>query len=65
MNSSFITSKPGFVYYSIKTSSEYFVYNIPCKQRLLLSADNLANSLDPDQDRHYVGPDLDPNHLPL
>ena len=22
-----------------------------------------ANSLDPDQDRQYVGPDLDPNHL--
>ena len=24
-----------------------------------------ANSLDPDQDRHYVGPDLDPNCLTL
>ena len=24
-----------------------------------------ANSLDPDQDRHNVGPDLDPNHLTL
>ena len=24
-----------------------------------------ANSLEPDQDRHKVGPDLDPNHLTL
>ena len=24
-----------------------------------------ANSLDPDQDRQYVGPDLDPNRLSL
>ena len=24
-----------------------------------------ANSLDPDQDRQNVGPDLVPNHLPL
>ena len=24
-----------------------------------------ANSLDPDLDRHSVGPDLDPNHLTL
>ena len=24
-----------------------------------------ANSLDPGQDRHSVGPDLDPNHLTL
>ena len=24
-----------------------------------------ANSLDPDQDRQYVGPDLDPNRLTL
>ena len=23
----------------------------------------VSNSLDPDQDQHYVGPDLDPNHL--
>ena len=24
-----------------------------------------ANNLDPDQDRHFVGPDLDPNCLTL
>ena len=24
-----------------------------------------ANSLDPDQDRHSVGPDLDPNRLTI
>ena len=30
--------------------------------RLLM---NFANSLDPDQDRHNVGPDLDPNRLTL
>ena len=24
---------------------------------------NIANSLDPDQARHFVGPDLDPNCL--
>ena len=23
----------------------------------------MSNNLDPDQDRHYVGPDLDPNCL--
>ena len=28
--------------------------------RLLIT---FANSLDPDQDRRFVGPDLDPNHL--
>ena len=26
---------------------------------------NFANSLEPDQDRHYVGPSLDPNRLTL
>ena len=26
----------------------------------MLSADNIANSFEPDQDRHNVGPDLDP-----
>ena len=25
----------------------------------------VSNSLDPDQDRHYVGPDLGPNFFPL
>ena len=30
-----------------------------------VSADNLANSLDPDQARRFVGPDLDPNCLTL
>ena len=29
------------------------------------STDSFANSLDPDQDRHNVGPDLDPNRLAL
>ena len=29
------------------------------------SADNFANSLDPDQARHFVWPDLDPNCLTL
>ena len=29
------------------------------------SADNLSNSLDPNQDRKIVGPDLDPNRLTL
>ena len=24
-----------------------------------------VNSLDPDQDQHHVGPDLDPNHLTI
>ena len=30
---------------------------------LVSSADDLCNSLDPDQDRQIVGPDLDPNGL--
>ena len=32
---------------------------------LLSSADKFANSLDPDQARQNVGPDLDPNCLTL
>ena len=43
-----------------------------CKDVLTLSGGNFfrlltafANSLDPDQDRQSVGPDLDPNCLPL
>ena len=32
---------------------------------LNLPADNFANSLDPDQVRQNVGPDLDPNYLTL
>ena len=31
----------------------------------LLSADNIYNSLDPDQDRQNVCPDLDPNRLTI
>ena len=31
----------------------------------LLSVQNFANNLDPDQDRRKVGPDLDPNCLTL
>ena len=31
----------------------------------LLLLTTFANILDPDQNRHNVGPDLDPNHLPL
>ena len=31
----------------------------------MLSAFNLANNLDPDQDQQNVGPDLDPNYLTL
>ena len=33
-----------------------------CSCSLLIT---FANSLDPDQDRHSVGPDLDPDHLTL
>ena len=32
---------------------------------LVSSADNFANSLDPDQARQNVGPDMDPNFLTL
>ena len=32
-----------------------------CDFYLMLIIDSLANSLDPDQDQHSVGPDLDPN----
>ena len=32
---------------------------------LLATADNLANTLDPDYERQNVGPDLDPNCLTL
>ena len=31
----------------------------------LVAADTFANSLDLDQDRQNVGPDLGPNHLTL
>ena len=33
-------------------------FSLTCKCRLLIT---FANSLDPDQARHYVRPDLDPN----
>ena len=32
---------------------------------LLSSADELCKSLDPDQNRQNVGPDMDPNRLTL
>ena len=35
------------------------------KWRLLRLLITFANSLHPDQNRHSVGPDLDPNHLTL
>ena len=37
----------------------YFLASDDFCRRLI----TFANSLDPDQDRHYVGPDLDPNRL--
>ena len=45
--------------FSQKVSTSCFVINsLPA-----MSADNFANSLDPDQARQNVGPDLDPNCL--
>ena len=32
-------------------------------QKVLLGLPSVSNSLDPDQARHFVGPDLDPNCL--
>ena len=43
------------------TSYHKLIKLFSCQRRLLLSADNFANSLDPDQDQHSVGPDLGPN----
>ena len=49
--------------------NEYFEYSYPlikfraCSTLFLLIT--FANSLDPDQDRHFVGPVLDPNRLTL
>ena len=43
-----------------------FPFNsFPTSGKLLLSVDNFANSLDPDQARQNMGPDLDPNCLTL
>ena len=51
-----LTFSQGF---SQKVSTSCFVFNsLPA-----MSADNLANSLDPDQARQIVGPDLDQNCL--
>ena len=43
----------------------YFIDLILALCVLVSSADNFANSLDPDQARQNVGPDLDPNCLTL
>ena len=42
------------------TFNSFFASNNFC--RLLIT---FANSLDPDQDQHLIGPDLDPNSLTL
>ena len=34
-------------------------------QKILLGTLSVSNGLDSDQDRHFVGPDLGPNHLTL
>ena len=39
--------------------------SLPLLAAILLSAANFANSLDPDQNRHNVHPDLDPISLTL
>ena len=43
-------------------SSTDFVFKITFFPKIL-SENNQCHSLDPDQDRHSVGPDLDPNCL--
>ena len=43
----------------------WFYFNFLTLGQLLSSADNLCNSLDPDQARQKVRPDLDPNCLTL
>ena len=47
-------------HHSERTSNSFLASGNYC---FLLIA--FANSLDPDQDRQNVGPDLDPNHLML
>ena len=47
--------------YSIPSLSYAYLWNSP----IVSSADILANSLNPDQARQNVGPDLDPNCLTL
>ena len=53
-----------------KLLGERFLFFISQSTLTLLAATchlmiTFANSLDADQDRHSVGPDLDPNHLTL
>ena len=50
-----------------KTTQVLKVWNSPCllTATILLSADTIANILEPDQARHNVGPDLGPNCLTL
>ena len=48
---------------NVNLSLEGFLSYLSAYQcRLLIT---FANSLDPDQARHFVGPDLDPNYLTL
>ena len=53
------TKSHSFVF-SFQTLNPFFASGDFC--HLLIA---FANSLNPDQDRHFVGPDLDPNHLTL
>ena len=48
---------PGY-FYMLFLSSAYFVFQNNFFQKLV------SNSMNPDQARHFVGPDLDPNCLP-
>ena len=44
-------------------SSADFFFKINCFKKLFQESGRVSNSLDSDQDRHSVGPDLDPNCL--
>ena len=44
-------------------SSADFFSKLPCSKNSFEDTIRVSNSLDPDQDRHLVGPDLGPNYL--
>ena len=54
-----------FPQFFVENASRPHVYSFPASGNSCCQLKTLANSLDPDQDRQNVGPDLDLNCLTL
>ena len=45
------------------SSADFFSFQNKLFRKILSGIPSVSNSLDPDQARHFVGPDMDPNCL--